>query len=88
MQELLQLGFIDPVTSASAGKQCVRLHHFLTSRASPPSAIILRRACRYFDKMALQISEQMGEDVRRLGGALPLIDLCVGAVLPRCLLLT
>lgn len=36
MQELLQLGFIDPVTSASAGKQCVRLHHFLMSRASPP----------------------------------------------------
>lgn len=50
VQELLQLGFIDPVTSASAGKQ-------------------------YFDKMALQISEQMSEDVRRLGGALPLIDL-------------
>jgi hypothetical protein len=38
--------------------------------------------------MALQISEQMSEDVRRLGGALPLIDLCVGTVLPRWLLLT
>lgn len=50
VQELLQLGFIDPVTSATAGK-------------------------RYFDELASQISTQMGEDVRKLGGALPLIDL-------------
>jgi hypothetical protein len=92
VQELLQLGFIDPVTSASAGKQCVsarvlQFNFSFMSRATPPSAIILTLACMYFDKMALQISEQMSDDVCRLGGALPLIDLCVRAVLSRWLLL-
>jgi hypothetical protein len=31
----------------------------------------------YLDALALQISQQMAEEVRKIGGALPLVDLYV-----------
>jgi hypothetical protein len=33
------------------------------------------------DALALQISQQMAEEVRKIGGALPLVDLYVRATL-------
>ena len=74
VQELLQLGFIDPVTSASAGKRYTRIVNASTRLA--PSLVF-----RYFDALALQISEQMAEEVRKIGGALPLVDLYVRVAL-------
>ena len=74
VQELLQLGFIDPVTSASAGKRYALIVDAWARLA--PSLFF-----RYLDELALQISQQMAEEVRKIGGALPLVDLYVRVTL-------
>ena len=70
------------MTAAGSGKRFATHSIPPPTAHAPPPPLSHAILCRYFDQLAAQISEQMGEEVRRLGGALPLIDLFCAYVPP------